>query len=64
MKTRCGKFGWQAETPAPRWPQWGRRFRLATGAFNRGGAYFNSETGTVNDAVFTTPLRWNCTQIR
>ena len=27
------------------------------------GAYFNSATGTVNDAVFTTPLRWNCTQI-
>ena len=27
------------------------------------GAYFNSATGTVNDAVFTTPLRWNCTHI-
>jgi hypothetical protein len=27
------------------------------------GPYFNSATGTVKDAVFTTPLRWNCTQI-
>ena len=26
--------------------------------------YFNSETGTVKTAVFTTPLRWNCTQTR
>ena len=25
--------------------------------------YFNSDTGTVNAAVFTIPLRWNCTQI-
>ena len=37
MKTRCGKFGWQAEAPAPRWPQWGRRFRLPTGVFNGAG---------------------------
>ena len=38
MNTRCGKIGWQAEAPAPRWRQWGRRFRLPTGIFNGVGA--------------------------
>jgi len=27
-------------------------------------SHFSSETGTSNTTVFTTPLRWNCAQIR
>ena len=46
MKTRCGKIGWQAEAPAPRWPEWGRRFRLPTGVFNGVGAFFVPVTET------------------
>ncbi len=42
MGLRSGKFGWQAKAPAPRWPQWGSRFRLPTGVgaviFPRGTA--------------------------
>ena len=41
---------WQAEAPAPRWPQWGRRFRfrLPTGAFNGAGAF---RAATVREPV-------------
>jgi serine/threonine protein kinase len=38
----------------PATPRGGRRDRKG---------YFSSETGTVNAAVFTIPLRWNCTHI-
>ncbi len=31
------KIGWQAEAPAPRWREWGRRFRLPTSVFNGAG---------------------------
>ncbi len=34
VMTPCGKICWQAEAPAPRWSQWGRRFRLPTGYHN------------------------------
>ena len=50
VKTRCGKFGWQAEAPAPRWPEWGRRFRLPTGVVNGVSAFLTTADDIASDA--------------
>jgi hypothetical protein len=49
--------------PAPRITYTAHRLTAAPNIVVR-FLYFSSATGTSKTAVLTTPLRWNCTQIR